>query len=82
LADGVALTSHTVPSFMHEGRRLAYSEYGNGGRTVVLLHGLLLNRRMHDPLARAPAGSGNRVVTLDLLGHGDSGRPPACGGTR
>jgi pimeloyl-ACP methyl ester carboxylesterase len=31
---------------------------------------------MHKPLARALAEQGNRVVTLDLLGHGKSDRPP------
>jgi pimeloyl-ACP methyl ester carboxylesterase len=30
---------------------------------------------MHAPLARDLASRGNRVVTLDLLGHGDSDRP-------
>jgi pimeloyl-ACP methyl ester carboxylesterase len=40
-----------------------------------LLHGLLLNQRMHGPLARALADRGNRVITLDLLGHGQSERP-------
>jgi pimeloyl-ACP methyl ester carboxylesterase len=54
---------------------MSYEEFGSGDRTVVLLHGLLLNRRMHEPLARALAERGNRVVTLDLLGHGDSDRP-------
>ena len=42
----------------------------------MLLHGLLLSQRMHEPLARALAERGNRVVTLDLLGHGLSDRPP------
>ena len=67
-------------SFRHEGRRLAYTEYGDGSRVVVLLHGLLLSQRMHEPLARALAERGNRVITLDLLGHGRSERPlePAC----
>ena len=41
----------------------------------MLLHGLLLSQRMHVPLARALAERGNRVVTLDLLGHGRSDRP-------
>jgi pimeloyl-ACP methyl ester carboxylesterase len=61
--------------FQHEGRRLAYTTYGEGPRVCVLLHGLLLNQRMHEPLARALAARGNRVVTLDLLGHGRSDRP-------
>ena len=44
-------------------------------RTVVLLHGLLLSQRMHIPLAEALAARGNRVITLDLLGHGKSDQP-------
>src|SRR5438105_9744406 len=55
--------------------RLSYSVYGEGPRTTVLLPGLLLSQRMHAPLARALADHGNRVVTLDLLGHGKSDRP-------
>ncbi len=44
-------------------------------RTVILVHGLLLAQTMHEPLARALAERGNRVVTVDLLGHGESERP-------
>lgn len=62
-------------SFRHDGRRLVYDEYGDGPRTFVLVHGLLLSRRMHAPLATALARRGNRVVVPDLLGHGDSERP-------
>ncbi len=58
-----------------DGHRLVLDEYGAGARTVLLLHGLLLNRRMHRPLAQALAARGNRVICLDLLGHGDSDRP-------
>jgi pimeloyl-ACP methyl ester carboxylesterase len=69
-----------MPSFFeHEGRRLAYTVYGEGPRTTVLLHGLLLSQKMHRPLARALAREGNRVVTLDLLGHGRSDRPRDMG---
>jgi pimeloyl-ACP methyl ester carboxylesterase len=57
------------------GQRLAYTVYGEGPRLTVLLHGLLFNQRMHEELARALAERGNRVVTLDLLGHGESDRP-------
>jgi pimeloyl-ACP methyl ester carboxylesterase len=64
-----------MPHFAHEGRRLAYTVYGAGPRTCVLLHGLLLSQKMHRPLARALARRGNRVITLDLLGHGKSDRP-------
>lgn len=64
-----------MASFRFEGQRIAYSEFGSGARTVVLIHGLLLSRRMHEPLALALAARGNRVVTIDLLGHGESDRP-------
>ena len=61
--------------FEWEGCRLVYEEYGSGDEVVVLLPGLLFNRRMHRPLAQAMAGRNHRVVCLDLLGHGDSDRP-------
>jgi pimeloyl-ACP methyl ester carboxylesterase len=69
-----------MKTFRHEGRTLAYTDYGDGSRIVVLLHGLLLSQRMHEPLAKALAERGNRVITLDLLGHGQSERPldPQC----
>jgi pimeloyl-ACP methyl ester carboxylesterase len=61
--------------FRHGDHRLAYTVYGDGPRTTVLLPGLLFSQRMHVPLARTLADAGNRVVTLDLLGHGKSDRP-------
>jgi pimeloyl-ACP methyl ester carboxylesterase len=64
-----------MPTFRHEGHRLAYTIHGDGPRTVVLVHGLLLSQKMHGPLAKALAERGHRVVTLDLLGHGKSARP-------
>jgi pimeloyl-ACP methyl ester carboxylesterase len=63
-------------TFVLGGHRLAYTEYGEGSRVLVLVHGLLLNQRMHAELAKALADRGNRVITLDLLGHGRSDRPP------
>ena len=65
----------TAGSFRHEGHDLAYTEYGSGPRVTVLVHGLTLSQRMHEPLARELAARGNRVVTLDLLGHGRSDQP-------
>jgi pimeloyl-ACP methyl ester carboxylesterase len=62
-------------TFRHEGHKLSYAVYGDGPRTTVLLHGLLLSKRMHGPLADELARRGNRVLTLDLLGHGRSDRP-------
>ena len=64
-----------MPFFRYEGQRLAYTVHGSGSRPVVLLPGLLFSQRMHLPLARELAARGNRVVTLDLLGHGRSDRP-------
>src|SRR5215204_4100895 len=61
--------------FHEDGWRLVYDEYGSGNRPLVLVHGLLLSRKMHAPLARALAERGNRVIVLDLLGHGESDRP-------
>ncbi len=69
-------TREQAGTFRHEDRQLAYRVYGEGSRVTLLLHGLLLSQRMHVPLARALAERGNRVVTLDLLGHGESDRPP------
>jgi len=63
-------------SFRHRGRRLAYSDYGEGERALVLVHGLLMNRHMYDHLAPEMASRGFRVVTVDLLGHGVSDQPP------
>src|SRR2546423_11047994 len=61
--------------FTHDGFRLVYSDYGSGTHPFVLVPGLLLPRAMHDPLARTLAERGNRVITLDPLGHGESDRP-------
>ena len=54
--------------------RTAKSAPANG-RPLILLHGLLLSQEMHRPLAEDLAARGNRVITLDLLGHGHSDRP-------
>jgi pimeloyl-ACP methyl ester carboxylesterase len=44
-------------------------------RPLILIHGLLLSQEMHRPLAEDLAARGNRVITVDLLGHGESDRP-------
>jgi pimeloyl-ACP methyl ester carboxylesterase len=61
-------------SFQYHGHRIAYDVHGSGDRVLVLVHGLLMNRRMYDALAPEIASRGNRVVTVDLLGHGRSER--------
>jgi pimeloyl-ACP methyl ester carboxylesterase len=64
-----------MPEFDFNGNRISYDEYGAGERPLVLIHGLLMNRRMFDRLGPAMAERGNRVIALDLLGHGRSDRP-------
>lgn len=66
-----------MATFTHAGHRLAYSEYGEPdcGRTVILVHGLMLSQKMHAPLAKALARHGYRAITVDLLGHGESDQP-------
>jgi pimeloyl-ACP methyl ester carboxylesterase len=64
-----------MASFEHHGQRIAYTVYGEGSRTTVLLPGLLLSQRMQEPLAQELAARGNRVVVMDPLGHGRSDRP-------
>lgn len=59
----------------YQGHRIGFDEYGEGGRPIVLAHGLLMNRRMFGRLGPALAKRGNRVICVDLLGHGRSDQP-------
>ncbi len=54
----------------HKNTRIHYSDQGKGP-TVVLLHGFLENISMWDDLAEV-LSKRNRVVCIDLLGHGQS----------
>lgn len=67
--------TYRTSSFEHEGHRLVYDEYGSGDSVVVYLHGLLLDSNLNRGIADALADRGNRVVLLDLLGHGRSDSP-------
>ncbi len=62
-------------AFHYEGYRIEYDSYGEGERVIVLVHGLLMNRRMYERLGPALAERGNRAICVDLLGHGRSDRP-------
>jgi pimeloyl-ACP methyl ester carboxylesterase len=62
--------------------RLSYESYGSGDRVLVWLHGLLLDANLSRDLARTLAARGNRVVLLDLLGHGRSDKPRHSGAHR
>lgn len=68
-----------MPTFTYDGFKLSYEQRGRKAgaseRPIVLLHGLLLPRKHHYYLADALAERGNRVVLLDLLGHGESDKP-------
>ncbi len=59
----------------YQGQRIAYAEWGEGDRVLVLMHGLLMNRHMYDHLGPEMASRGIRVITVDLLGHGASDKP-------
>ena len=61
--------------FLYEGHRIEYEAYGEGDRAVILVHGLLMNRRMYSKLGPALAEHGHRAICVDLLGHGRSDRP-------
>jgi pimeloyl-ACP methyl ester carboxylesterase len=65
----------TEGSFGFGGNRIAFADYGEGDRVLVLAHGLLMNRHMYDNLAPEMAARGFRVITVDLLGHGASDKP-------
>ena len=62
--------------------QLGYEVYGSGDRVIVWLHGLLLDANLSRGLARTLAAQGNRVVLLDLLGHGRSDKPRHAGAHR
>lgn len=64
-----------MPELSYQGHRIGYDEYGSGERPLVLVHGLLMNRHMFDRLGPAMAERGNRVICVDLLGHGGSDQP-------
>jgi len=49
--------------------------FGSGDRTVVYLHGILLDSFVHHRLAIDLADAGYRVILLDLPGHGRSDKP-------
>ncbi|HEX5820743.1 MAG TPA: alpha/beta hydrolase [Solirubrobacterales bacterium] len=65
-----------MPVFEYDGHTISYDEYGEGDRPLILIHGLLMSRRMFDRLGPEMAALGNRVIAVDLLGHGRSDRPP------
>src|SRR6202050_1177852 len=65
----------TEGEFSYHGLRLSYEVHGTGPQLLVYLHGLLLDRNLNRPLAISLAEAGNRVILLDLPGHGMSDKP-------
>ena len=70
---------HTLAYGQHQ---LAYEVYGSGDRVLVWLHALLFDANLGRALAQRLAARGNRVVLLDLLGHGRSQKPRHAGAHR
>lgn len=65
-----------VGALTSQGQRLYYEVHGHGPRVLVFMHGILLDSNMNRRLANDLALRGNRVVLLDLPGHGLSEKPP------
>ena len=64
-----------VGMFESSGIRLYYEIHGQGPRVLVFMHGILLDANMNRRLAQDLAARGNRVILLDLPGHGLSEKP-------
>ena len=71
--------AHTLTVGQHN---LNYEVYGSGDRVLVWLNPILFDSKLSRGLARSLAARGNRVVLLDLLGHGQSDKPTQPGAHR
>lgn len=85
MADFKFRDRHRIAYTEYGGGPAAVTASGTRGRTarsskslqrpLILVHGLLLSQSMNKRLAEDLAAHGNRVITVDLLGHGESDRP-------
>jgi pimeloyl-ACP methyl ester carboxylesterase len=66
---------YEVGMFDSDGVRLYYEIHGHGPRVFVFMHGILMDSNMNRRLAVDLAAQGNRVVLIDLPGHGMSDKP-------
>ncbi len=64
-----------VGFFDSDGVQLYYESHGHGPRVMVFMHGILMDSNMNHRLAADLAGTGHRVILLDLPGHGLSVKP-------
>ncbi len=71
----LAPTPFEVGRFEHGGVEMYYEIHGHGPRVFVFLHGILLDATLNRRLATDLAAAGNRVILLDLPGHGLSEKP-------
>jgi pimeloyl-ACP methyl ester carboxylesterase len=70
-----SVAPYEVGQFVHDNLELYYEIHGQGPRVLVFLHGILMDANMNRRLAADLAAKGNRVILLDLPGHGLSARP-------
>ena len=61
--------------FDSEGLQLYYEVHGQGPRVLVFIHGILLDANLNRRLATDLAALGNRVILIDMPGHGLSDKP-------
>jgi pimeloyl-ACP methyl ester carboxylesterase len=64
-----------VGRFENGGVTMYYEVHGSGPRVFVFMHGILLDANLNRRLATDLAAAGNRVILLDLPGHGLSDKP-------
>jgi pimeloyl-ACP methyl ester carboxylesterase len=64
-----------VGRFENGGVTMYYEIHGSGPRVFVFMHGILLDANLNRRLATDLAAAGNRVILLDLPGHGLSDKP-------
>jgi pimeloyl-ACP methyl ester carboxylesterase len=70
-----SVAPYEVGQFVHDNLELYYEIHGSGPRILIFLHGILMDANMNRRLAADLAAKGNRVILLDLPGHGLSARP-------
>jgi pimeloyl-ACP methyl ester carboxylesterase len=73
--DGPRPAESVVRTLVFGQYELNYEVYGSGDRVLVWLHPILFDSKLSRGLARDLAARGNRVVLLDMLGHGASHKP-------